>query len=927
MPADLLPQNIRLAARTLRREPTFLVTAVLSLAVAIALNTTLYTMFDAMLEPRVAGGHPERVYTLRYYGDSRHVLPPDAVPQALATGGRTYDALSGYRRITPSVGISSSNRARETMPVVVRPNFFDMLGVRPLEGTFVAAQAGEQQSIVISDRLRAELFPDTRTVVGTSVMLDGRPSTIVAVVHPNSGFTVLSADVWSIASRANDEQVPLNLIRAREGSTGADVYNELTTLAARLALAAGEPTSRTRFFNKTIMREFTMWSFHYALIGGVVAILLVACANLGNLQLARSLNRGTEIAVRSAIGARPRDIVGLLLTEVGIIAGAGLVLGLFGSAWGVGLLRAAIPEAAGGFFGSPEVSWRMVLFAVGVSVFCVVVIGLVPAVRASRADLNGLIKRGAGTGAHRHNRRRYGWLLIVQIGLTLPVVSAAVLLARGGWQMRDPFYAATQLYGFDPDSLVDANVTIAGRPGEYVHIAPIVDRLLSDARAIPDVSNAAVLIYSQPTKMGVTVADSSGRVTEFPTPMWSYKLISPGYYRTLGLPIERGVDLMEGAYDESAVIVDRATSTFFWPNGYRPGSMVKLGDARSKEPWLPVKGVRGDHLDPDARLWRAWFDTLRVEEVARVITRTDSVPAGRKGIQVTLCARAPKPAARGDCTPPAPAQPKLSAAAVGEMDGGRVRHQQYARATAVHDRHLQRRGVHLSRAGGAWRLRHRCAVDRSAQARDRSSNLARSASARRHSHDHARGKRVRAGRCRRGLARHDADHRLDLHVPRRESSCRVAECVEGRSERNDHLRADGCRALCDGRDGRAAPGGARRAHRPGRGAEIRLSDSAWLRLDELDRQPIGILDHERARVSERMWRLEHFHAVAPQLCVPRIEIVDAECDVIQHLPARRNELLIAATTSADALPRIPRHRPVAVAHTSRRLPNRSDRLE
>lgn len=383
-----------------------------------------------------------------------------------------------------------------------------------------------------------------------------------------------------------------------------------------------------------------MWSFHYALIGGVVAILLVACANLGNLQLARSLNRGTEIAVRSAIGARPRDIVGLLLTEVGIIAAAGLALGLIGSAWGIGLLRASIAEAAGGFFGSPEVSWRMVLFAVGVSLFCVVVIGLVPAVRASRADLNGLIKRGAGTGAHREHRRRYGWLLIVQIGLTLPVVSAAVLLARAGWQMRDPLYAATQLYGFDPDSLVVANVTIAGNRGEYVHIAPIADRLLSDARAIPDVSNAAVLIYSQPTKMGVTVADSSGRVTEFPTPMWSYKLISPGYYRTLGLPIEHGVDLMEGAYDESVVVVDRATSTYFWPNGYRPGSMVKLGDARSKEPWLPVKGVRGDHLDPDARLWRAWFDTLRVEEVSRVITRTDSVRAGAKGIQVTLYARA-----------------------------------------------------------------------------------------------------------------------------------------------------------------------------------------------------------------------------------------------------------------------------------------------
>src|SRR5262249_55731311 len=149
-----------------------------------------------------------------------------------------------------------------------------------------------------------------------------------------------------------------------------------TTLAARLALAAGESPGNTRFYNKSIMVEFTMWGFHYALIGGVVAILLVACANLGNLQLARSLNRATEIAVRSAIGARPLDIVGLLLTEVGVIAAVGLGLGLIGSAWGIGLLRATIPESAGGFFGSPEVSWRMVLFAVGVSLFCVAFIGL-----------------------------------------------------------------------------------------------------------------------------------------------------------------------------------------------------------------------------------------------------------------------------------------------------------------------------------------------------------------------------------------------------------------------------------------------------------------------------------------------------------------------------------------------------------------------
>ena len=640
MAHQIIPANIRLAARTLRREPTFLVTAVLSLAVAIALNTTLYAMFDAMLNPRVAGGHPERVYNLQYYGDVRHVLPRNAVPEALATGRGTYDAATGYRKTLTTVGIARGDRAREVTPLTVRPNFFDVMGVRATEGAFIGARGGEQQAIVISDRLRAELFPDTREVAGTTVSLGGQPSTIVGVARRYSGFSVLDADVWVIASRANDEQVPLNLIRARERATRADVDRELSTLAARLAAAAGEAPRETRFYIKPIMLEFTMWGFHYAIIGGVVAILLVACANLGNLQLARSLNRGTEIAVRSAIGARPRDIVGLLLTEVGVLAAAGLVLGLVASAWGIGLLRATIPESAGGFFGTPDVSWRMLAFAVGVCVLCVVLIGLVPAVRASRVDLNGLIKRGAGTGAHRQNRRRYGWLLIVQIGLTLPVVSAAVLLARSGWRMRQPMYEATQIYGFDPDSLVVAHVTIPARRDEYVHVGPIADRLLGDARAIPDVSNAAVMLYVPPANMGVTVADSSGRVNEFPTPMWTYRLISPGYYRTLGLPIERGVDLIEGAYDASAVMVDRATSTFFWPDGYRPGSMIKLGDSRSTEPWLPVKGVRGDHLDPDARLWRAWFDTLRVEEVARVITTTDSVRAGRKGLQITLYARA-----------------------------------------------------------------------------------------------------------------------------------------------------------------------------------------------------------------------------------------------------------------------------------------------
>jgi putative ABC transport system permease protein len=632
--------NVRLAARTLRREPTFLVTAVLSLAVAIALNTTMYSMFDAMLRPRVAGAYPERIYSFRYYGDVRHVLGPEAVRQALATGGRTYDAITGYRHSSVTVGIARGDRIRETAPFYVRPDFFDAIGIRAAQGRFVAARAGEQQSIVISDRLEGELFADGQPAVGTSVMLDGRPSTIVAVARRYGGFTVLDADVWVFASDANRELVPVNLIRAREGRTRTDIDGELVTLAARLASAAGESPRDTRFYLKPIALEFTVFGVHYALIGGVVAVLLVACANLGNLQFARGLNRGREIAVRSAVGASQGDIVKLLLTEVAVLASAGLIVGVVLTYWGIGFLRATIPDDARALAVAPEVSWRMVAFAVGASILCIFLVGLVPAIRASRADLNALIKSGAGTGAHRENRRKYGWLLIVQIGLTMPVVAAAAMLARAGWISSRPLYDATHFYGFEPNSLVVAHVTIPARRNEWVRVAPFVERLVSDAKAVRGVSQAAASLSTQPDNRAVTVSDSGGQTTEFETPMWSYGLVSPAYFRTMGFPIERGRDFVDGMYDASVAVVDRSTSTYLWPNGFRSGAMIKFGDARSPAPWMPVLGVRGDHLDEEARRDRAWFDTLRVNAVFRVLTPRDSIQAGIRGVLVTLYARA-----------------------------------------------------------------------------------------------------------------------------------------------------------------------------------------------------------------------------------------------------------------------------------------------
>jgi putative ABC transport system permease protein len=278
----------------------------------------------------------------------------------------------------------------------------------------------------------------------------------------------------------------------------------------------------------------------------------------------------------------------------------------------------------------------MLGFGALAAVTCMLLVGLLPAIRLSDVSLDSLLKSGAGTGAHRGNRVKYGFLVITQIGLTLPLVTGAVLVARGLWQYEDPDYRAGRMFGFDPDSVIVARMFLKVPRYEYVRVAPIAAAVVGRARAVSGVSEAGIAIPAQPMGAGLTVLDESDRSAEFATPSWSYWMVTPGYFRGADLPIERGRGFIEG---EPAVIIDRATSVYLWPNQNPVGRSIKLGDARAAEPWLRVVGVRGDHLNPEGRKLRAWFDTLRVGNVFRSITETDSARAGYKGLQVVLYVR------------------------------------------------------------------------------------------------------------------------------------------------------------------------------------------------------------------------------------------------------------------------------------------------
>jgi putative ABC transport system permease protein len=637
---DTLRRDVRIATRTLLRQPTFAITATLALALAIAVNTTMFSVLDAMINPKIGATHPEQLYGLRYFGHFGRRLGYSAPNRVLEAGGKTYSAFTATRGYLNAGIVERGAQLRQADVEIVRSNFFEVLGIAPLEGTLAPAsdQVAASTSVIISDRLRADFFRDGESPIGQSIELDGSPFKIIGVTKRYSGSSSLNNDLWIFPSVGIE--LPSGLIRLRAGVTPEEASRELSLLASRIALAEDEKTSDARFALKAITRQFEVQRFHWALVGAGLAVLLVACTNLANLQLARGLGRASELALRSAIGASRRQIVTQLMVESGVLAVAALALALLLALAGNAAIHATIPPNIGGYVVAPQASWRMVVFASIAAVLSLVLVGLAPAIRVSRIDLNSLLKSRAGTGAHRTNRRTYGALVITQIALTLPLVCAAVLLSCSARRLGSAEHRKTEQYGFDTRPLIMASFILPPSPDAKIPIAEVAGNLVSKARGIPNVADAAIRIGRALPHFALSVDDNDGSVRE--SQGMNYQIVSPSYFRTMGQPIERGRDFEEGGHTEPTIIMDRGSGWYLWPRSAPIGRSVKLDDVHSDLPWIKVSGIVGDSLSEDARQMRRVIDTLRVNTIYRVMTISDSAPASKYPTFLTLVVRAKK---------------------------------------------------------------------------------------------------------------------------------------------------------------------------------------------------------------------------------------------------------------------------------------------
>ena len=587
-------RSIRIATRTLRKQPVFTAAVILSLGLAIALNTTLYAVFDALVRPRLAMAHPERLFSVRYYGDYHGAVDNGQRDAALASGMRTYDAFTRIEG-SPFGGGDALIERRGAANVAegyvagVATNYFEVLGVRALAGrTFTAAdeQAGTSP-IVINEDVAQRLFPGGASPIGARLDINGKPAEVIGVVSRLSDLPTSQTAAWAVAPRML-RGMYMRIIRLRPDATRAQAEQELSLVSNRISAMAGEDPNANAFrFHAAASSDFQVRGFHWALVASVLSVLLVACANLANLQLARGLGRRRELALRSALGATRRRLVMHLLGESAVLAAGGLIAGALLSLWAGHALTAMIPPSVGQFVIRPQMSWRVAAIALAATMLCLVLVGLAPSIHVSRADPNDLLKAGAGTGATRRNRRFYGVLVAVEIALALALACGASL------EVRAALRVAEVRLGYDPTPLTGGILRVIRDSGSVVRYADVLQATAERLHRIPGVADAAAITWKASRKSAITVGGEGG-AREVPAPMFSATVVSPSYLRTYRYPLVRGRDFIDGTRDEGAVIVDEQSARYLWPNEDAVGQQIKFGDATSDLPYYHVVGVVGE---------------------------------------------------------------------------------------------------------------------------------------------------------------------------------------------------------------------------------------------------------------------------------------------------------------------------------------------
>ncbi len=592
--------DVRYAFRAMSRAPAFAIAVVSVLALGIGANAAIFSIVNTVLLRPLPFEDPEhlvRIFT-RTPGGRLFELSPgkfyDWQRDAQSFEGMAMYQCCGFRELA----LTGTGTARTVHATAVSAGFFEIVRARPALGRVFRQEEdtpGGKHVVVLSDRFWRTEFGGHPDVIGRTVKLNDEPYTIVGVMPATASvasWTAMASDVW-VPLALTDEQRAARGNHNRDGVARlnrdvepAQAQAEMDAISARLAREF--PKSDDRWGAVVIpMQEAIVGNSRtmlLILLGAVGLVLLIACANVGNLLFTRALSRRKEIAIRSALGAGRGRVFQQLLTEALLLAGAGGALGLL---LAYGTLTSASTLLAGQVPRAEEISIdeRVLLFAVAVSMLTGMLAGTVPAVRAGRSDLNDALKEGGRSdGAIGIGTRRL--LIVCEVALSLVLLMGAGVMVQSLLALR---HVDT---GFDPNNvltirvrLVEARYPTAGQRSAFFEAA------LQRIRALPGIV-AAGTIDDLPFADGSSqTLGLEGYAPQRDPVAVQVRQISPGYLRAMGIPVLRGRDVLDS--DADVLLVSQDAAKLYWGGDDAIGRRATL-PALSRTVLRQVVGIVGD---------------------------------------------------------------------------------------------------------------------------------------------------------------------------------------------------------------------------------------------------------------------------------------------------------------------------------------------
>src|SRR6184192_1240168 len=610
--------DLRFALRQVRKSPGFTLVAVLTLALGIGANTAIFSVVEGALLRPLPFPHGERLVRIYEALDENGArsaslnLSDRTVARFREFGRDIFEDVAGGTGGASTVSVKTGSPAQTVPAARVTYNFFNVLGLPPSQGRNFTTEEGTDKGAnvaIISDDFWRNTLNSRRDALGSTIVIDGTPRTIIGVM-PKAFRHPYRASLWLPLALEPDNPTTINnhylygVARLRPGITPVKAEQAVKRMCATINRDDPNPANVRAEYIPPLRESFVMdlRPKILVIVGAAVCALLIAAANFAGLLLSRVIEREGEFALRAALGASRRRLVRQQLIQALLLALAGTALGLLTAFWITPMLFALSPEGADAtgsamreFDYAARLDVPVFAFAAGVMAFVGLGFGLLPAMRAARTDLRGAMSATSrGATLDRSARRLLGSFVVIELAIAAALLTASVTATQYFRKLIE------EPWGFETKDRLAFNVTVPDRffptPAAKQNA---LEASLAQLQAMPGVKSATVVSPS-PMDVPWTLMLFNAEEAPAPEPRGVYTAYSrvpgSGYFASIGEPLLQGRDFNQSDTADAlpVCIISHSIPKRFWPNDSPIGKRIRWGRLDGTRPWFTIVGVVAD---------------------------------------------------------------------------------------------------------------------------------------------------------------------------------------------------------------------------------------------------------------------------------------------------------------------------------------------